>query len=180
MACKQCGYIKYINPLPVAGVVVADKNSSGDTRILLVRRGIEPRVGFWTIPGGFVEAHESLMQGAEREALEEAECNVKATSLLALLDVPRISQTMAWFRAGFADATPAESLAVVGPVSQDQDHRFAAGHETQEAVLFPVQDLPWDTLAFPATRIALETYLHDPRPNGSTLYQVVTEMPEGI
>jgi len=91
LGCTECGYIKYNNPTPVAGVVASDRNAQGKRRVLLVRRGIKPRQGFWTIPGGFVEAHESLQEGAEREAFEEAMCKVKAQSLLCILDVPRIA-----------------------------------------------------------------------------------------
>lgn len=130
-----------------------------------------------------MEAHETLLGGAEREALEEAACKVKATSLLALLDVPRIAQTMAWFRARFEEPAGDASLRAAGPVGPDVDSRFDAAHETDEATLFPVSQLPWEDLAFPTTRIALESFLQDPGDEdgaGGTVYKVVTEMPPGL
>lgn len=92
--CDECGFIRYVNPLVVVGVVAA----APDGRVLLCKRAIAPRSGCWTIPGGFMECGESMDAGAAREAAEEANARVKVTSLLAVLSVPRISQVHVWHR----------------------------------------------------------------------------------
>jgi ADP-ribose pyrophosphatase YjhB (NUDIX family) len=164
--CTECKRIMYRNPLPVGGVVVGDVcPESGERRVLLLKRAIEPRSGFWTHPGGFLENDESTMDGAVREAKEEACADVKATSMLAVQSVPAVNQILIWFRAEFS--TPA-------PASGAPDERFRAGHETLDARLFRVSEVPWDELAFPTTRLALQAYLDNPE-GTEAQYQTVLE-----
>jgi ADP-ribose pyrophosphatase YjhB (NUDIX family) len=134
--CARCGYVAYENPKIVVGSVV----SSGGL-ILLCRRAIEPRLGFWTLPAGYMELGETLEQGAMREAREEAEASIVIDGVLALYSIARINQVMVIFRAGF-DGAP----------------RFAAGRESLEVGLFAWEDVPWNDLAFPSVRWALEAW----------------------
>jgi ADP-ribose pyrophosphatase YjhB (NUDIX family) len=135
LTCPDCGYIAYENPRVIAGAVV----SVGD-RILLCRRAIEPRKGFWTLPAGFLELHETPEEGAAREAWEEARARIAINALLGVYSVPRISQVQLIYRA---------TLAQPG---------FAAGPESLEVALFDWDQIPWSELAFPSVRWALDDY----------------------
>lgn len=129
--CDDCGFIDYVNPKIVAGSVV----TSGD-KILLCKRAIEPRRGYWTLPAGFMEVGESVEQGAAREAMEEANATIEMDRLLAVYSVPRISQVQIMYRAR-----------LVSDIS--------AGPESLEVGLFDWKDIPWKELAFPTVVWAL-------------------------
>jgi ADP-ribose pyrophosphatase YjhB (NUDIX family) len=120
LVCHDCGYIAYENPKVVVGSVV----THGD-RYLLCKRAIEPRHGFWTIPAGFMEQHETVEDGARREAREEACCELEMDGLLAVYSVPRISQVQLLFRARL------------------RDEAFAPGSESLEVKLFRWEEIPW-------------------------------------
>jgi len=124
--CTDCGKIHYQNPKVVVGAVC-----EWDGKILLCKRAIEPRSGFWTIPAGFMEIGESTEDGAVRETMEEANARIAITDLLAIYNIVRLSQVQIFYRAKM--------------LSPD----FAAGIETLELDLFKIEDIPWDDLAFP-------------------------------
>lgn len=132
--CNSCGFIDYVNPKIVAGVV-----AHRDGRILLCRRAIEPRKGFWTLPAGFMELGESVEDGACREAREEACAELELEGLLGLYSIPRIGQVQVFFRARLMNEP-------------------AAGPESLEVGLFGWDDIPWPELAFPTVRWALDHY----------------------
>lgn len=133
--CNTCGFINYVNPKIVAGVVVSDEHG----RLLLCRRAIEPRRGFWTVPAGFMEERESTSQGAARECFEEACAKVEINALLGIYEVPRISQVHFMYR---------------GTLVGD----YAAGPESLEVALFDYEDIPWDDIAFPTGTWALRDW----------------------
>jgi ADP-ribose pyrophosphatase YjhB (NUDIX family) len=136
MVCADCGHVAYENPKIVVGaVVIADGE-----RVLMCRRAIEPRKGFWTLPAGYMELGETLEEGAAREALEEAEAVIAIDGILAVFSIARIGQVQVIFRARFADPGP--------PV-------FAAGAESLEVRLFPAEQIPWEEIAFPSVHWAL-------------------------
>src|SRR5678816_2859720 len=87
LVCRDCGFIHYQNPTIVVGSV-----ATWDGRVLLCRRAIEPRVGYWTIPAGFLEQQETPEEGAMREAREEAGAEIEIDGLLGVYSVARISQ----------------------------------------------------------------------------------------
>ncbi|HTJ90125.1 MAG TPA: NUDIX hydrolase [Acidocella sp.] len=134
--CAHCGYVAYDNPKIVAGAVVAHAG-----KVLLCRRAIEPRAGFWTLPAGFLEAHEQPEDGARREALEEAMARITLEGLIGIYTVRHISQVQMFFRARFE-----------GPPD------FRAGHETLEARLFAWEEIPWPEIAFPSVIWTLQTW----------------------
>ncbi len=136
--CPACQSVHYENPLIVVGCV---PEYAG--KILLCRRAIEPRLGFWTVPAGFMENGETLEDGAARECLEEAMAQVDIGSPLALMNVPDSQQVHVFFRARMSSAV------------------FGAGEESLEAKLVDEADIPWDELAFPTIRYALRQYLAD-------------------
>lgn len=134
--CDTCGYVAYSNPKVVVGSVVVE-----DGQVLLCRRAIEPRHGFWTLPAGFLEHGETLQEGAAREALEEAEAVIKIEGVLALYSIARIGQIQVIFRGGFEGSAS-----------------FAPGTESLEVRLFAWADIPWAELAFPSVHWALQAW----------------------
>jgi ADP-ribose pyrophosphatase YjhB (NUDIX family) len=136
--CGECGVIHYENPKIIVGCV-----PEFDGRILLCRRAIEPRHGYWTIPAGFMENGETLAAGAARECWEEAGATVEIGSLLAVVNVVHAHQVHVMFRARMASPT------------------FAAGTESLEVVLARAEDIPWTEIAFPSVEFALRRYLAD-------------------
>ncbi len=135
--CERCDTVHYQNPIIVVGCV-AEK----DGKILLCKRAIEPRHGYWTVPAGFMELGESLAQGAARETLEEACAEVEIGHLFASVDVIDAGQVHLFF---------------TGKLTGD----FGVGEESQDARLFSVDEIPWDELAFLSGRYALEKYIED-------------------
>ena len=129
--CNRCNFVDYVNPKIVTGSVV----TQGDL-ILLCKRAIEPRKGFWTLPAGFMEEGESVEEGAMREAREEACADIAIDGLLAVYSVPRIAQVQIMFRARLLSG-------------------IAAGPESEEVMLVPWRDIPWSQLAFPTVVWAL-------------------------
>lgn len=141
--CGTCGFIHYENPRLVVGCV-----AEWEGRILLCRRAIEPRHGFWTLPAGFMENGESTAQAAIRETDEEAGANVLIDAPFAMISIAHINQVHLFYRARMASP------------------HFAAGDESLEVSLFPPDRIPWNELAFRSVALCLEHYLDD-RSNGS-------------
>ena len=138
--CSACGAIHYDNPRVVVGCV-----PEWEGRILLCRRAIEPRYGFWTAPAGFLENGESLAAAAARESLEEACARVRIGSLLAIVNVLHAHQLHVMFRA------------------QLLEPRFAAGAESLETTLYEEEQIPWADVAFPSISFSLQRYFEDRR-----------------
>lgn len=135
--CERCGTVHYQNPKIVIGCV-AEK----DGKILLCRRAIEPRHGYWTVPAGFMELGESLAQGAARETLEEACAEIEIGHLFASIDVVEAGQVHIFF---------------TGKVKGG----YGVGDESLETALFAEEDIPWGELAFQSGRYALKVYFED-------------------
>jgi ADP-ribose pyrophosphatase YjhB (NUDIX family) len=138
--CSACGIIHYQNPKIVVGCI-----PEWEDKILLCRRAIEPRLGLWTVPSGFMENAETLVQGAERETMEEANALVRIGPLFAIYNLPHINQVHVLFRAQLLD---------VG---------FSPGIESLEVKLFSESEIPWETLAFRVIREPLERYFAERR-----------------
>jgi ADP-ribose pyrophosphatase YjhB (NUDIX family) len=136
--CDMCELIHYHNPKIVAGCI-----PEWEDQILLCRRAIEPRLGLWTFPAGFMELGESTEQAAVRETKEEAQADVSITSLYAVLSLPHIGQVYLVFRGRML--TPA----------------FDVGPESLEVRLFPLSAIPWNQIAFPVVSDALRRYVDD-------------------
>ena len=136
--CGDCGFVAYENPKVIVGSVVVS-----DGRVLLCRRAIEPRRGFWTLPAGYMELGETLEEGAAREALEEAEAVIAIDGILGVFSIARIGQVQVIFRARFRDAGP--------PV-------YSAGPESLEVKLFSPDEIPYDLIAFPSVHWALKAW----------------------
>jgi ADP-ribose pyrophosphatase YjhB (NUDIX family) len=139
LVCAACDYVVYENPKVVVGSVVSDHD-----RVLLCRRAIPPRTGFWTLPAGYLELGETAEEGAVREAREEACAQIAVDGVLALFSIARIDQVQVIFRARFVDAA-ARSL-------------LAPGRESIEVGLFDWEEIPWAEIAFPSVVWSLRAW----------------------
>jgi ADP-ribose pyrophosphatase YjhB (NUDIX family) len=133
LVCDHCAFVRYENPHIVVGSVV----TAEDGRILMCRRAIEPRHGFWTLPAGYLELEESPEEGAMREAWEEARARIRIDRLLATYTIRHLSQIQLMYAATLVD--PA----------------IEPGPESLECALYDWDDIPWDAIAFPSVRWAL-------------------------
>ena|SRR5690606_13355223 len=136
--CPACGVIHYQNPNIVAGTVPIH----GD-KVLLCRRAIEPRRGFWTLPAGFMENKETTTEAAIRETWEEAAAEVELSGLYTVINLPHIDQVHMFFLARLIDG------------------KFGIGEESLEVALFSEAEIPWDEIAFPTVRQTLENFFAD-------------------
>jgi ADP-ribose pyrophosphatase YjhB (NUDIX family) len=136
--CSACGAIHYRNPLMVVGSI-----PQWNDQVLLCKRAIEPRLGLWTLPAGFLENGETLGAGALRETLEEANARVAIDALYTVISLPQINQIYVMFRATLSDLA------------------FGPGTESLEVALFREEDVPWDQLAFRTITRTLRSYFLD-------------------
>lgn len=134
------GHIMYVNPKVVVGVI-PERNG----RVLLLRRAIEPRRGFWTFPGGFMEIDETVEQCAAREAHEEIGVEVRVLDLVGVYSRP-----------GPHPGPGIVSLVFHGTVGSGEP---APGREALETRWFAPEDIPWDDLAYDTTRWALTDWI---------------------
>ncbi|HEX5805671.1 MAG TPA: NUDIX hydrolase [Macromonas sp.] len=141
--CPSCGTIHYENPLNVVGTVPY-WGPQGE-QVLLCKRNIEPRLGKWTLPAGFMELGESTAEGALRETIEEAGADIEMEGLFTLLNVVRAGQVHLYYRARL------------------RSDRFDPGFETQEARLFHEHEIPWEEIAFRTVHETLMHYFEDRR-----------------
>lgn len=138
--CTNCGAIHYHNPKMVVGCI-----TEWEDKILLCRRAIEPKHGYWTLPGGFMENGETTAEGAARETLEEAGARVDVLDLYSMTSLPDINQVYLLFRARLLHLD------------------FAPGEESLEAGLFTEAEIPWSQLAFRTIEHTLRMYFDDRR-----------------
>lgn len=142
--CAQCDAIHYENPKLVIGSLPVWEED-GDIKVLLCKRAIEPRYGYWTLPAGFMENNETTAEAAIRETEEEAGANVELGPLYTLLNVAHVHQVHLFYLARLRDLN------------------FAPGIESLEVELFSESEIPWDDLAFPTIRTTLELFFADRR-----------------
>jgi ADP-ribose pyrophosphatase YjhB (NUDIX family) len=140
LVCPDCEYVAYENPKVVVGVV-----ATWEDKLLMCKRAIEPRIGYWTLPAGFMENGETTLQGAARETWEEARARVSNLELYRVFDVPYISQVYMFYRCDLDDG------------------EFGVGPESLESDLYTEADIPWDEIAFPVVRETLKEFFEDVR-----------------
>jgi len=136
--CPGCNTIHYQNPKIVVGCLPV-----WEDKILICKRAIEPRLGLWTLPAGFMENGESTAEGAMREAVEEANARVEITQLYTTYSIPSISQVYIMFLAKLLDPD------------------VSAGPESLEVKLVTEDEIPWDQLAFVMVKRTLRHFLED-------------------
>jgi len=146
--CTHCGTIHYQNPKMVIGSIPVweeDEQRGGELKVLLCKRAIEPRYGYWTLPAGFMENEETTEEAAVRETEEEAGARVELGPLFTLLNVAHVHQVHLFYLARLLDLD------------------YAAGIESLDVQMFAEHEIPWDDLAFPTIRTTLELFFADRR-----------------
>lgn len=141
--CTACELIHYSNPRIIAGCLPVYED-----KVLLCKRDIEPRLGYWTLPAGFLENGETTEQGAMRETMEEAQARVEILSLYTLTSIVHVNQVQMFYLARLLKPE-------FGPTS-----------ESSEVRLFTEDEIPWDQLAFPTVVNALQRFFADRRESG--------------
>jgi ADP-ribose pyrophosphatase YjhB (NUDIX family) len=136
--CDECGEIHYQNPKVVVGTIPEHEG-----RLLLCRRAIEPRYGYWTLPAGFMENGETCGEGAVRETVEEAGAQVELGPAFSLISVPGVNQVHVFYGARL------RSL------------EFKPGEESLEVALFAEADIPWKDIAFRTVATTLRLWFAD-------------------
>lgn len=136
--CQNCSYIQYENPRLVVGSIATWEN-----RILLCKRAIEPRLGYWTLPAGFMENGETTREAAARETLEEAGAEIVIDAPFSMVSIAHINQVHLFFRARMTSPN------------------FSAGTESLEVALLAADEIPWDTLAFRSVTHCIRQFIED-------------------
>lgn len=136
--CQSCNTIHYSNPNLVVGTI-----ATWEGKILLCKRAIEPRLGYWTLPAGFMENGETLQEGAARETWEEAGASVVIKDIYSIFNVSHVYQVHVFFLADMVSG------------------HYQSGEESLETALFSVDEIPWQELSFQTVRRTLELYLED-------------------
>lgn len=136
--CVSCQRIHYQNPRVVAGCL-----PEYEDKILMCKRAIQPRAGYWTLPAGFMELDETSTEAAVRETLEEANARVEVLDLYTVFNLPHINQVYMMFRSRLLDLD------------------YSPGYESLEVGLFSEEEIPWGELAFTTIRQTLKFYFQD-------------------
>ncbi|MBL1142556.1 MAG: NUDIX hydrolase [Proteobacteria bacterium] len=145
--CQSCDTIHYQNPKIVAGCIPV-----WEDKILLCKRAIEPRYGYWTLPAGFMELGETSLEAGIRETLEEANARVDVEELFAVFSLPHVGQVYMMFRSRLIDLN------------------FSPGAESLDVKLFKEADIPWNELAFTTIRASLRCYFEDIKQGAFSLH----------
>ena len=136
LVCRACSFIFYQDPKVVAGTIFTLNGG-----VVLLRRGVEPAVGKWVFPGGYVDRGESVQEAAVRETLEESRLRVELDGLIDVYSYPKSPNIIIVYRAHITSG------------------ELAAGDESIEAATFVASQIPWPDLAFDSTRDALKDYI---------------------
>lgn len=145
--CLNCKTIHYENPNMIVGCIV-----EYESKVLLARRGIEPRKNYWNLACGFMENDETAEEGAIREVFEETGLKVKIDSLHTLYSVPKSNQVYLIFRAS------------------TQDPNFILTEESIEIDFFSEKDIPWSEIAFSSNIFALKKYFQKDKSKSSKVF----------
>ena len=147
--CPSCGSVHYRNPKVIAGCVPV-----WEDKVLMCRRNIEPRKGLWTFPAGFLEMAETTGEGAARETREESQAEVEIGSLLAIINVPYVSQIYVIHRGHML--TPHHGIT----------------SESSETQLMREDQIPWDEIAFPTIWHSLKFFFEDRARGIETIHEM--------
>lgn len=146
--CASCGTIHYSNPNIVAGCLPV-----WEDKVLLCRRAIEPALGKWNIPSGYLENGESVEDGARREVREEAAAEVRIGYLISLYNLEKINQVYLQF------------------VGELVDGNFGVGEESLECRLFTEAEIPWEEMAFTSSVFTLNRYFESRKTGDKRLHR---------
>lgn len=145
--CLNCKVIHYKNPLLVVGCIVHYEG-----KIVLARRGIEPKKSYWNLPCGFMENDETAEEGALREVEEETGLKVNIQSLHTVYSLPKSNQVYLIFSA----------------IAQNNNYHLT--EESTEIKFFEEKDIPWSEIAFSSNTFALEKYFQNDLKTASSVH----------
>ena len=135
LVCSRCTYVFYLDPKLVACTILELEG-----KIVLLKRGIEPQLGKWVMPGGYVDRGEELKAAARRETEEEVGIRTRIRNLVGIYSYPDVVEVVVVFGADYLSG------------------ELVAGDETQEVRLYGPDEIPWQDLAFQSTVEALKDY----------------------
>ena len=138
LSCSACNKIFYHNPIVIAGGITEYKG-----KYLMCQRAIEPRIGSWTLPAGFMEDGETVEEAASREIWEETGAKVELLAPYSIFSIPTINEVYIIFRAKLIDLEQ------------------QPGPETQQIKLFSPNKIPWDNIFYPAIKNILQRYIQE-------------------
>jgi len=141
----RCRFLPETTGSAFAAIVFED-------RVLLCKRAIEPRLGWWTLPAGFMENQETVAEGAARETREEAGIEFELGDVFSILSVPHVGQVHLFY------------------LAQMTSDKIDPGPETLEAGLFAEQDIPWDDIAFHTVAQSLRWFFEDRKANNFQMH----------
>jgi ADP-ribose pyrophosphatase YjhB (NUDIX family) len=147
--CDKCDFIFYENPRIIAGTIPVF-----DSKVLLCKRAIEPRLGYWTLPAGFMENGETTQQAALRETYEEAYAKPELGPLFSVCNLPKGNQVHLFY---LAQMTVAE---------------YGSGPESLEVELYTEADIPWDDIAFGTVIQTLKRFFADRKQGVKQLHHI--------
>ncbi|MBX2858847.1 MAG: NUDIX hydrolase [Cellvibrionaceae bacterium] len=147
--CDTCNFIHYQNPNIVAGCIVYQEDS-----VLLCKRAIEPRLGFWTLPAGFMENGETTRQAAERETFEETGAKITSDQLFAITNTPQVNHVNIFYLAKL------------------KNNNFHPTDESSEVKLFKKNDIPFEEIAFHTVKAVLENFFRDLKAEKFGMHQI--------
>ena len=143
--CGNCGAIHYFNPRMIVGTLPI-----WEDKIMICKRGIEPRAGLWTLPAGFMELGETTEEGAIRETWEETRAKVEIQHLHGIYNIPQIDQVYFIY------------------LAQMQSPAYELTPESTQIELVRKEDIPWDDIAFAVIKKALQDYIEgSPTPHNT-------------
>jgi ADP-ribose pyrophosphatase YjhB (NUDIX family) len=151
--CSHCKTIHYSNPNIIAGCIPIYK----EEYVLLCKRAIEPRLGYWTLPAGFMENGESVEEAALRETVEEACAQVEIRCLYTVTSIVPVNQVQMLY------------------LAELKEPEFATSIESSEVALFHLDEIPWDDLAFQTIQNALRFYINDRHRDDYPLHRVLLD-----
>lgn len=142
--CTNCGFHLYINPAPTNGLIL--ENEKGE--ILLVKRKVPPKKGYWDVPGGFIDFGETLEQSLKRETREELGINI--------FDLKYFSST--------ADRYPYKNinyhtLCFLMTAKTSDTKKIFARDDIDGYKFFTKSNFPFDRIAFPQLKTVFKKYL---------------------
>jgi len=145
LTCPACGYVLYVNPKMAAGTI-----PYRDGKVALVQRGIEPGLGLWSWPCGYVEIDETVEDCAMRETREESALTVELGELLGVYSYPVVAEH---------GHTPTSGLIVMAWETTSVTGELTAGDDADHAQWYGLDEIPWDLLAFDSSRRAIRDFL---------------------
>lgn len=144
LVCTACGEVLYVGPKVAAGTVTALEGG-----VVLIRRGVEPRAGYWSFPCGFVESDETVAEGAVRETREECGLQVALDGMLGCYSYA-------------ANAHAPSGLLIVAFRAHVMGGVLRAGDDATHARVVAPDAIPWEDLAFRSSHAALRDWLGAP------------------